>query len=695
MTTGLAKFYNMRGSLSSGEYPLLDTDMDLSEYLISSATVKYAKGLQTLIRVPTFTSYDVVNIVELDGMYYWVSEWKESTTYSGSVEMVLDFMGPTSLLRRGDAAKGNWHKLPANYSPYLRDSVTNDMMIEKSSVRPTDIEVGTIGQYSVIDPTVTRIGFWYQIIGYDSDGNMKKWGGFMPYSVEHKRFDPEDRIMDTYSSGSGTKAVYPNIWDLIKNINAYTGLQADRILDFSISARCPYKIYRDPHLPYQVALQLYDSLGTTVTRGTNVRNATVSGQSYAFYLYDLTTYPYALQEQTVTLNLTDMQRAIGMVGIKDWNNNTIVSIPNSDTIEVSFQTVGDIAGIYTIIKADNVNMAIPEGKLPYLSNNWMDYLAYQMDTDRMSMENAIKYAQYEKETDLMGGLANTAINAVSTGVMTGAIAGNYAGAITGAASGLAGLGVSIYQSDRAYELAEMKARDSFALSQKQAKLQPQTAYNVGYGTIYCTMNGVSPLRLCLSMPKNIDSDYYEAWLQEFGYPAEGVMEATIEEGYYQGQLITDAIADSGMYWDEMNKTFMKGFKFVNPGEPIDMDAIYYESRIRVNTGWDVLTWYSNIRLRGNPAYFQNTDGQHYANLCIRSTPSQPDIPGVYYMSLSNGSDYGVNEIELIDVSLGHNTSKLTTSGGFTGSTKTFYSQSPADLTELILSGDFELKEETE
>lgn len=549
MSVGNVEFYAFNGSLSTGEFPLV-TGNETPVHTVQNKL--YQKGLQISMDIPAFSGIETCNVCKIDGSYYWITAFSERTTANGQYHLTLDYMGPTSLYRTNDTVKGIWHKLPVNTHRYLKDSVTNDRMIESKTWRPSDIEVGWLS----IEQSIAH---WYQIVGFDTDGNIKKWGGFMSYNKAQNRYIPSVRthvnwpvsIKDDY---------YPNLFDLIKNINRYTGLRADGILDFSVSTRCPYD------LSYDLSAVDQDPMAVKLTyNGSAVQPTMVYEGNYEkFYLYDLSQL-YDIKDQTVTVDLSNVERAIGNLGIKDWNNNIIATLPNKSEIDIHFQTIGDLNGLYTIIECDDLKMAVPEGRLPYLSNSWMDYVAYQMNGDRTSMENAIKYAQYEKETGLISGSVNTAINSVSTGVMTGAIAGNYAGAVAGIASGLAGLGLATWESDRAYRLSEMRARDDYLLSQRMAKLEPQTAYNVGYGTIYGAMNSISPLRISLSMPENVGTSYYNNWTAEFGYPAEGVESVAIRTGFYQGKpLKTTTAPANGMYWDECVKTFIQGFKFVTP-----------------------------------------------------------------------------------------------------------------------------------
>lgn len=268
------------------------------------------------------------------------------------------------------------------------------------------------------------------------------------------------------------------------------------------------------------------------------------------------------------MNISSRQRATGQIGIIDWNGNTVMAIPSqladSNTVTITVQTLCDISGLYTLIRCGDIQLSLPEGRLPYNSDTWATYKAYQMDTDRVSMENAIRFAEFNRDTQRQSGVASAISSGAQTGVMTGIMAGNPLGAVAGIPFGAIDWMVSDWESQRALELTRMQSEANFKLAQKQAQNQPQTAYNTGYGFIYCILNEMRPLMLAVSTPKHLTSAYYSAWIGEYGYPTEGVFTETIIEGYYQGKLLSDTDDKTGMYWDECNKVFMQGFKFISP-----------------------------------------------------------------------------------------------------------------------------------
>jgi len=556
MTTGSISFYKMNGSLSSGEYPLLTSGQDLTTYHIHTVTVKYAKGLQTRVIVPTFTNWDQANVAYLDGSYYWVTQSRESTTYSGSVEMILDYMGPTSLFRVGSTVKGKFHKTATNECPYLKQEITNGVIGIESSTAFTDLDCPVAEGTQVM-------AYWVQITGHRSDGMVKRFGFFLPYNRVKREIGIYDYVYADNPSDPPSKR-YPSFWELCTEMADLTGLTAEQIDDVSISKRCPYKVESRESTWMGTYGKIYQ-LRIKVNNGTAVDPNYQVGLKFMYdieALFSSNQIP-DVNTQTLTLTLSDRQRATSNVSIMDWNRNSIMMIPTNRgaTITIDAEVHADLSGIYTIIKAYDSQITIPEGKLPYFGNSFATYKAFQMDTDRTAMEFALENARYNKETSTVVSMANTASSALS-GVTMGALTGNLTTAVTGLIGGAASGAIGFYENDRAYDLAVMNAQQTAELSRKQAVNQPSSGYNVGYGLIYCYLNEKSSLIAAVESPTNATDTYYTDWCAENGYPAEGAMSVSIAAGYYQGVLLSTSASQSGMYWDECNKVFMRGFKFV-------------------------------------------------------------------------------------------------------------------------------------
>jgi outer membrane lipoprotein SlyB len=237
-----------------------------------------------------------------------------------------------------------------------------------------------------------------------------------------------------------------------------------------------------------------------------------------------------------------------------------------DQVDIDFTVLADESGIYTIVSHNETMISIPEGKLPYIENTWETYKAYQMNSDRQAMENAIRFAEYQRDTQRVVGTVNSAINGATSGAMTGFMSGSGgAGAAALAVGGAVASAITdLYAQDRAMELTRLQTSAEYELSMKRSIDQAQTSYNAAYGLIYIALNEIKSLKVCLTLPAFPNADYFDDWVANFGYPAEGVLSVAIDYGYYSGILLSTTSDQSGMYWDRMNETFERGFKFVTP-----------------------------------------------------------------------------------------------------------------------------------
>lgn len=555
MTTGTANFYKMRGSLSSGEFPLFSASQNLTSYLVHSVNVRYAKGLQTTVTVPAFTGYETANVVEIDGQYYWVTEWHESTTVSESITFVLDYMAPTSLLRRSDSIKGNWKRTPALSRASLQDSVSSSPYLEIRTINLSDLDCPT----SRIESNNRNVMYWIQISGHDSNGNPKRFGMFIDWVQSRNKFE---WVNAPYYDNTTR---YVPLGTLLTNLATYTGMTESDIDDISISKRCPYG-FITAQTEYQGVYyaKIVDPSGNWNTVPATIVNG--------YAIYDINARELAgsgggfkTNTANIVVSLSASERLISHISIRDWNTNNIMTIPGGaySTLQVTATMHADAGGIYTIIQAGETQIAIPEGKMPYYGNAYDNYKAYSMNYDRLAMQYAKQNADFNLETDNVVSLGNGVSSGLS-GLMIGGMTGNPTTAVSGIMSGVAGGITSYYQSGRAKEMSYKQAVQNFELSKRRALDQPTGGYNVSYGTSYALLNEMSPLHISIRKPSVASSTYLSAWAEQYGYPSEGVLSITVINGYYQGILLSDSSDKSGMYWDELNRTVQTGFKFITP-----------------------------------------------------------------------------------------------------------------------------------
>lgn len=549
---GNAEFYRLYGCLSAGMYPLRD-GTETPFHTVQN--VKFRDGMQTQIDVPSFTGIHTVNMCKLNGRWYWITSCTEKTAANGQYTMTLEYAGPTDMFIRGDTIGGTWKRTPYLETDYLSDTVSDDIVVIKQS----NNQVGSLVTYND-----KPLYFWH-IAGYDAQNNIRRFCGFFTYDPDTMTTerviaavypDPNDEEIPYY---------YPDFEDLFKDINGNLGILAENVIDFSISVRLPYLTYVYERGGYYYA-QIDNYAGVSPTdHGSN--------GLYSYELSPTELVPYGSDEVVTAIrNMDAVKRLTGRFSVMDWNGNNIMDIPSQlcetdpyspddKRMALRCQTICDINGIYSILRVGDMVVTVPEGKLPYNSDTWDTYKAYQMDTDRTAMQNSIIFSEHQSETDRIMNLTGAIAGGAQTGIMTGIMAGNPMAAVAGVPFGIIDAVANNWQRERSLELSKMQAQADFDLSQKRAVNQPQSSFNAGYGMIYCALNALRPMKLCYWNYKNMTDDKLDDYFFMFGYPAEGTFDIEgATTGYYKGMLV--AATGAGQFYDRTNEIFMNGFRFV-------------------------------------------------------------------------------------------------------------------------------------
>lgn len=555
MSTGTANFYKLKGSLSAGEYPLLAASPDLSTYRLNQASVKYAAGLQTSITVPIFTNYQDVNVIEIDGSFYWATAWQESTTFNGSVTYLCDYMAPTSLLRSGASISAYLDRSPTYITKYLSDDWTKGRLVL------SDLhDIGNKMTYRSYGPM-----YWVQITGVDTNGDYRRFGFFANVDVSTNYGEPNISYALPAPMSGGSVGAYPSILDAISNIAEFTPFTADSVKDVSITVRAPYAYFVKA---IQSGLTTYycPVLGTTSSGTYIVPDKNGSGDQLTYdvdaILGDSDLNPIS---STAVFTDSDKLRMTGSILIRDYNMNIVGSFPVDEGLTITSYTYCDYSGIYTIITNGYRRITVPEGHLPWSGSGWDEYKAYQLAGDRQAMENAIGYAERER--------FNTSLSGLGEGVVSGAITGAFAGSVggpVGAGIGLITGGISSIATTIGartdYDIEVSKLRDEQALRELRSKTSMGSGYNVAYGLIYITLTAME-YDLCAGTESPLNDStgtIFQAYVDRVGYPCEGLQTITVVAGFYKGYIPTDSNGQ-GMFKNELNHVMRQGFRFINIG----------------------------------------------------------------------------------------------------------------------------------
>ena len=542
---------SMPVALSTGEYPLLSSlDDDLTNYTLQTVTLNVRKDLMQTIRVVEFTGSETVNVVRIRGLgLYWVTARDTSTDVQGTVSFSLSACAPSTLLLSGMSVVGEFSRLPENLCPYLSSQAITGDLAPYRSVELPNLGLTSHGNLIVwIQVTSTT---YLSSTGTATENTLTTYGFFASVNPRGGWGD--------YIAASGEDAnrmYYPNINDVISNPERL-GLQASTIQDISVSVRCPY--INSGYSAGSLYMNLEKADGATIpTNCVGPETEGVTGGRFAFYnLSDPTLTTVVPLVETVTVSLSQLERASGQVIIKDHNGSAVGMVPTSwgQTVQASVQCIGDHGKLLTIVTVNDVEYTIQEGHLPYVGSAWAEYIAYSMSYDRQAMENSIAYANQRMWADLATGAA-------------GAIQGAAVSAISGSGplailSGLSSFGLGAAGSMIERDISERQARDEQALSERRVQGQAGTAYSSAYGVIYCLMNLRHPALIEVDMPEGLTENIDAAYTAVHGFPAEGRRSVSLKAGFYQGRIFATNALRMGPWFDELNNKLSNGIRFVS------------------------------------------------------------------------------------------------------------------------------------
>lgn len=535
----------MPASQSSGEYPLLTSStQSLASYTVSTQRCRVTDDLRQMIRTAAFTGWSDCNMIRMNGWLYWVLEANTSTDSQASVEFIVSYCGPSSVLHKGDSVVGCFSRLPVNKCPYLsRQAIT-------SSLEHTDTKI-----LPRIDSGSSDEGvFWVQAtmtIGTDEPQYVQK-GLFVRVSSSGSCAN-----RCSWVNGDVTGS-YPSLDEVMSDPAESFLAQASQILDISISARCPYEYLIDT----VGSLRCY----TLIADGSRITPTDQTGASGSpTFVYNIETLmragtmPDARIETISWYPSSSLITASGTITIRDEDTSSIAQIPcelvGDSGLTLQVQCISDKQALITYITYAGYTAAIQEGHLPYLGSQWDEYRAYSLSYDREAMENSIRFSN-ERATVQMAENAASSITTISTGAIGGSPTGMVSGAIGGAAS----FALTAWATQKEKSIAEDEARTTQALAERRVKGQPCTAYNSGYGLIYAIRCLKTPASIWTEMPagltESIDNDYTAC----FGYPAEGLRSISVQEGYIKGRIYDNGLA-RGPRFDRMNETLQNGILF--------------------------------------------------------------------------------------------------------------------------------------
>ena len=598
------QFYSLPASIASGEYPLFSDSTDLTPYLIHTVKdVKISADLDQDRTVPTFEGYETASMVKTSAGWYWVVGVRTSTMYNDSIVVAMHYCASTSMIKSGDSIKGIWTRRSkaSGYDVKVQQAVSNSPMTSTRKIQlPRMFAKSQFGINDVSD-TQDKM-YWVQITSsnYIKNDQTVVKGHITRYGTFALNNDVTNSLYKYLAwDTSGDKdyvPAYPRIGDIINNIDATLGIESSSVLDISIIPICPFEfesldvVHSGTFVPGQPEPEnAWVNQYTVLKCGENVNKPWVGkdvsidvgglpGQTvtktFKFRVYNLdlnisiepisttTIYPPIKRDDSLTFTLSDMEMNLGQLQVKNWEGNIIAALPvvsRTNTIYIDY--ISDSTGLYTLLRhiESNQHVIINSAKLPYLGSQWETYRTYSLDTDRKALEFA--QAQYDKQFQM--NMASAVFNGV-VGAGLGAASGGSAGAIGAGAGAIGGLASGVASGILGKEMNDMKLRQDQQLTEMRLRASPATTFNTAYGLNQLDLMERFGGGIYISMPANLSNDDFIKYIDEFGYPTEGVQTLTITTGYYKGRVLAQQNNKvfSGIKFERLQEEFNNGLKFV-------------------------------------------------------------------------------------------------------------------------------------
>ncbi len=596
-------FYKLPASIASGEYPLFSDSTDLTPYLIHTIKdVKISADLDQDRTVPTFEGYENASMVKTSAGWYWVVGVRTSTMYNDSIVVSMHYCASTSMIRSGDSIKGIWTRRnkASGYDVKVQQAVSNSPMTSNRKVQLPKMYARTQFGINNVSDTESKI-YWVQITSsnYIKNDQTVVKGHITRYGTFALNNDVTNSLYKYLAwDTSGDKdyvPAYPRIGDIINNIDATLGIESSSVLDISVIPICPFEfesfdvVKTGPFVPgqpepenewvnqYTVLKNGNDKIKPWVGKDVSIDVGGLPGQTvtktFKFRVYNLdlniNIEPISIEvnvpiehEDLLTFTLSDMEINLGQFQVKNWEGNIIASLPvvsKTNTIYVNY--ISDSTGLYTLLQhvESKQHVIINSAKIPYLGSQWETYRTYSLDTDRKALEFA--QAQYDKQFQM--NMASAVFNGV-VGAGLGAASGGSAGAIGAGVGAIGGLASGIASGILGKEMNDMKLRQDQQLTEMRLRASPATTYNTAYGLNQLDLMERFGGGIYISMPANLSSDEFIRYVDEFGYPTEGVQTLTIGTGYFKGRILAQQNNKvfSGIKFERLQEEFNNGLKFV-------------------------------------------------------------------------------------------------------------------------------------
>lgn len=555
-------YYVANQQLANRQYVLQPS----STLLTTNNNIKNTGDFYQEIHIPYSASNATANMMKIDNKYYDILE-VDNTTFKESSTVYKIALNPISTyITNGLTVTGMWDRTPTAINKGVKINMTTDAYKpSRSVILPYEGPKWGYEDKAFYVEISTRAGFnpgfnssstntWIKGIA----GTTRRYGFFVPFNIDNL----VDNTTGWYHVNDGS-TLYPSLMQIMSVVtDVVLDEGSDTIASVAISPRCPWK-YRITNVGgYPVQFDI-------MTGTTAIASTTMKGGYDGIMLNGSGADNNEAWSTSTELVLSDYERYCGRVIVEDELGNDIAEIPTeifSGTNSLSYYcyAVSDISGIYTVIRYNDKEIVIPEGQLPWLGNNWKDYMATTQSYDREMLKNSIDRTYDQAELDKRNAIANGVMNATYTGMMGGMSGKGATGAAIGAGMAIASTAITYDTLSKQAKLDVNYLKADLAAKEGLIKQSSPSNYQLGSGLNYlissCTLGGA---KIRIDLPANGSSSEFTNYVSYRGYPCNKYASFSLSAGYIKGNIHSlPTTVGSGYAMNMLRKEIAEGCRIL-------------------------------------------------------------------------------------------------------------------------------------
>lgn len=522
-------------------------DADLTKYeMLSYDNVKNTGNMVQNIKIPYHANIPLCNMVGMNGKFYDIIAFDNTTFNEKSVVLSLRFNPITSILNNGSWISGLWDRTPTAINRGVKFNIADDALIQSQFI-PLDTLKATYT--SGVSPFYVQVTATYDIMGGTRQNDLTQYGFFVPYTPEVLSSAFNDKLWP-YSGGTA----YMSLMDLITSFDNLTSIPPSAIMDVSISRRCPYN--------YGINGQFFwlkDKDGEQLLPAN--QNGTHS--IYRFIGNQAARSPRWNYDNSI--NISNLERFCGRVTLVDERGFDVCEIPTeyfglivngSSGLNYSYETIADISGIYTQVQIKGMNkvFTLAEGHLPFIGDAFVEYQTRSLQYDREAIAINAQMMKDENELNKQMMMFRTAMSVASNPVSMGA------------ANSIISLPVEMAAKDASLGISINGMYANQNLKEARIKASPAPATGTAHGLDYCFRSHVlGGAGFRVEKPKNLNDSDFNNYVAYHGYPCGRYAQLPTQEGFIKGiiySISNTILSINGPELDMLRREISEGFRIV-------------------------------------------------------------------------------------------------------------------------------------